>query len=505
MSYAQTRLTKVQIQAEAEFEYRKRKIAEEKQSEEKQRYEQEIAAQNEKYGSFRSFVTNVNRRYRWYRHDVALANVLQRVADGEIKRLMVFEPPRHGKSELTSRLFPAYFQWLHKIKSVGLTTYSDSLSFGLSRKARDYYRETGRTVSDDASSPREWHTLDGGIMWAVGRGGSITGKGADLLIIDDPIKGKKEANSDNIRKDLLEWYDSDFYTRLEPDGAVILIQTRWHENDLAGELLAREEHEPEGWHILNFEAIKEDKQPEFPETCTLEPDFRHTGEALCPERFPLAKLKRMQNKSPRVFMSLYQQRPTTAEGIIWKRDWFPEDRQFDLDDAPESLIDVGSDWDTAYTEQEQNAASAYVRGGWNPKNQSIYVLDLGFEWYEFPELIKWMKKTPGPHFIEKKASGKSARQTLKKLLIAAREVDVDGGDKIARTTLATPLAEEKRIYVAKHLILKLLDDERQGILKFPNSKYKDLNDAFVQMINRLSKHAKKSTGDNLLSFTGNER
>lgn len=502
-SYGQIKLNNVQIQAEAELEYRRRKLAEEKESEEKRKYEAEIARQQEKYGTFRSYVSSVFPNYKWYGHDIQLADVLQRVADGEIKRLMVFEPPRHGKTELASRLFPSYYQWRHRQRSIGLTTYSDNLSFGISRKARDYYRETGRVVKEEASSPREWHTQDDGIMWAVGRGGSITGKGAHLLLIDDPIKGRKEAESDKIRRDLLDWYDSDFITRLEPDGAVILIQTRWHENDLAGELLAREEDEPEHWHIVNFEAIKEKDPIEFPSTCTVEPDHRQPGEALCPERFTIERLRKMQRQAPRVFRSLYQQRPTAAEGNLWKREWFPEANIFD--EPPKGLIDIGSDWDTAYTDEEENAASAFCTGGWDPKSKTICLLNCDFEWYEFPELIKWMRRTQAPHYIEKKATGKSAKQVLSKLKIKAKEVEVDGGDKVTRTTLVTVWAENGQIRISRHIYEKLLDDERQGILKFPNSKYKDLNDAFVQMINRLSKHEKRSTSDDLISFTGHER
>lgn len=494
----------MQIQAEAELEYRKRTIQQERESEEKQRYEAELALQNEKYGSFRSYIKHVEPKYPFYRHNEKLIYALQEVADGKRKRLMVFEPPRHYKSQTASRLFPGYYQWKHKARWIGLTSHSESLSFGLSRKARDYYRETGRIVKEEASSPREWHTQDDGIMWAVGRGGSITGRGAHLLIIDDPIKGFKEAASDKIRKDLLEWYDSDFYTRLEPDGAVIIIQTRWHEADLAGQLLSREEYEPEHWHIDNFEAIKEKHPIEFPASCTIEPDWRSEGEALCPELFTAEKLKRLENRNRRVFMSLYQQRPSAPEGNLWKREWFPQDRIFDITETPK-LIDVGTDWDTAYTDDEDNAASAFCRAGWNPENESIYLIDVGVEWYEFPELIRWMKRIPAPHYIEKKASGKSAKQTLKKLMIAAKEVPVEGGDKITRTTLATPIAENKKIYIARHIHAKLLDDEKQGILRFPNGKYKDLNDAFVQMINRLSKHAKRSSTGDLFSFTGNER
>ena len=489
MSFSQTKLNNVQIQAEAEIEYRRRILLQEKESEEQKRYQLEIKQQNEKYGTFESYIKNVEPRYPFYRHNIVLVNALQRVADGEIKRLMVFEPPRHYKSQTASRLFPGYYQWKFKQRSIGLTTHADTLSFGLSRKARDYYKATGRIVKEEASSPREWHTQDEGIMWAVGRGGSITGKGANLLIIDDPIKGFKEAGSDKIRSDLLEWYDSDFYTRLEPNGAIIIIQTRWHEGDLAGLLLEREEREPEHWHIVNFEALKTATPYEFPSTCTVEPDWRKKGEALCPEIFDAEKLRRLQNKNPRIFVSLYQQQPTAVEGTMWKREWFKKT----FNTQPE-LIDLGTDWDTAFTDDDQNAATAYVESGIG-KDGIVYILDCGWKWLEFPEQIRWIAQKHAPHYIEAKATGKSAKQVLRRNNIAAYEVQVDGGDKVARTNLVMWIAEEGRVRVAQSIVDKLLDDPKQGILRFPNGKYKDLNDCLVQALTRLVMKNTKTTAE----------
>ncbi|HEY4613741.1 MAG TPA: hypothetical protein VII11_12215, partial [Bacteroidota bacterium] len=159
---------------------------------------------------------------------------------------------------------------------------------------------------------------------------------------------------------------------------------------------------------------------------------------------------------------------------------------FKLGDEP-ALEDNGYDWDCAYTETDENSASAFVKSG-RDKDQNIYILDVGFGWKEFPELVKWMKVRGGPHYIEAKASGKSARQTLQRNGIAAKEVEVDGLDKISRTRLATPTAEEGKVFVAQHLLNVLLDDERQGILRFPNASHDDVNDAVVQAINR---HTKK--------------
>ena len=156
-------------------------------------------------------------------------------------------------------------------------------------------------------------------MWAAGVGGPITGKGFHLGIIDDPLKNSEEANSEIIREKHKEWYRSTFYTRAEPDASIILIQTRWHEDDLAGWLLSEEQSEtesPERWHIVCLPAIADELQT-FPGTCTVEEDFRVNGEALCPERYDLEALARIKSKGERNFEALYQQRPTAKEGYFF--------------------------------------------------------------------------------------------------------------------------------------------------------------------------------------------
>jgi predicted phage terminase large subunit-like protein len=146
------------------------------------------------------------------------------------------------------------------------------------------------------------------------------------------------------------------------------------------------------------------------------------------------------------------------------------------------VTNIGTDWDLAYTEKQQNSASAYVTAGLY--NNKMVVFDVGFKWLEFPELIKYMKIQTSPHYIEAKASGKSAKQTLTNQGIPAVEVTVDGGDKIARSQMASPYVEAGMVSVHRRCIDKLLHDDSQGLLKFPNAK-DDLNDAFVQAINRL--------------------
>jgi predicted phage terminase large subunit-like protein len=275
--------------------------------------------------SFRQFVDLVKPRYVWYHHTEALAAVLQRVADDELFRVMVFEPPRHGKSEEVSRLFSAYYLYRHPERFVGITSYAAELAYTLSRAARDNYQRAEGVLRDDAAAVKHWETDQGGGLWAAGVGGPITGKGFHLGIIDDPIKNAEEAASEKIRQSHQEWYDSTFYTRAEPGAAIIVIQTRWHEQDLSGWLLSQEHEEPEHWHIVSFEAIKEEEPRPFPPTCTVEPDWRQPGEPLCPERYTLERLLKIAKRIGQYFWgALYQQWPRPREGNFFKRAWFSQ-------------------------------------------------------------------------------------------------------------------------------------------------------------------------------------
>lgn len=199
-------------------------------------------------------------------------------------------------------------------------------------------------MKDDVSAVKHWETPEGGGAWAAGVGGSITGKGAHLAIIDDPIKNAEEANSETIREKHKEWYRSTLYTRLEPDAALIVIQTRWHEDDLTGWLLEEEQgDEPENWHIVCLPAIFEDS-PSFPETCTVERDFRASGEALCPERYPEPKLNKIRARiGDYHFDALYQQRPIAKTGLMF------DVSKFTVVDALPVGTRVARGWDKAAT------------------------------------------------------------------------------------------------------------------------------------------------------------
>ena len=273
--------------------------------------------------SFTAFVSRVNPRYAWYPYLSQLAAVLERVVSGELSRLMIFAPPRHGKSELVSRLFSAYYLYRHPARWVGLNSYAAELAYTLSRNARENYTRAGRALSGAAWGVRHWETDRGGGMWAAGVGGPITGKGFHLGIIDDPVKNAEDAASETIRARQWDWYRSTFYTRQEPGAAIVVIQTRWHEDDLSGRLLAHETVEPEYWHVVHLPALKEEP-PAYPVTVTLAPDNRQPGEALAPARYSADTLAGIMRANGDYYWgALYQQRPRGRDGNMFKREWFP--------------------------------------------------------------------------------------------------------------------------------------------------------------------------------------
>lgn len=257
-----------------------------------------------------------------YRHCRLLISVLERVVSGKLNRVMVCMPPRHGKSELISRIFPAYYLARYPGRFVGLASYSFDLAGVLSRAARENYIRAGFDTAEDAGAVKHWETRAGGGMWSAGVGGGITGRGFSLGIIDDPIKDAEEAASQTIREKIKDWWSSTFSTRAEPNASIILVQTRWHEDDLAGALLAAElrSNSKERWHIVSLPALYEPAHHLlFPEGCSIEPDFRTVeNEPLCPERYNAETLlHKRANMSGYHFEALYQQRPTSPTGILF--------------------------------------------------------------------------------------------------------------------------------------------------------------------------------------------
>lgn len=246
----------------------------------------------------------------WH-HTAYIRAQLDRVTSGEITRMMLFVPPRHGKSELATIHYPAYRLEADPIQRVVIAAYNATLAEKFSRRVRGLARKRLLSLDPERQAVNDWMTQAGGGCRAVGVGGGITGQGGDLIIIDDPVKSREEADSATYRDRVWHWYTDDLYTRLEPGAAIVLIMTRWHEDDLAGRILASDQADQ--WTVVNLPAL------------ALEHDVlgRAVGSPLCVERYDLPALLDIQKTlGPRGWQALYQQKPAPPEGAMFKRHWF---------------------------------------------------------------------------------------------------------------------------------------------------------------------------------------
>ena len=257
-------------------------------------------------------------RYQIGRHHVLIADHLEALERGEISRLLVMAPPRHGKTFLVAMFFVGWWLGRRPDSSVIYATYNQERANDVGRMVRERIADPthaaifrGQRLRDDSQAAHRFHVEPGGgSYYAVGVGGPITGRGADLLIIDDPHKGRDDASSEVMQRRAIEWYSSVAYTRLHPGARVVMILTRWDEEDLAGQILERG---GERWTVLKLKALAEDAD---------DPLGRKPGEALWPERYPVEELERIRATIlPRDWRALYQQEPTAEEGDLFRRDW----------------------------------------------------------------------------------------------------------------------------------------------------------------------------------------
>ena len=398
---------------------------------------------------------------------------------------MVFMPPRHGKSELVSRLFAGYYAYVHSDRWVGVNSYGAELAYTLSRAARQFFERVGGQVADDASAVKHWETTSGGGLWAAGVGGPITGKGFHLGIIDDPLKNAEEAASEAIRAKHKEWYSSTFYTRGEPGNAIVVVQTRWHEDDLSGWLLA-EEHDGElceSWHVLSMPAIKEDEERPFPASCTVELDDRKPGEPLCPERYPLDKLLKIRRRVGAYFWSaLFQQNPKPPGGLIFRS--FPT-----IEAIPPGSTFVrywdkaGSqgkgDWSVgclmAVTLDGRYIVADIVRGQWSAANREAIIKSTAA--LDGPYTQVWVEQEPG-------SGGKeSAETTVISLAGYVVQIDRVTGDKESRARPLAAQAEIGNVYIVRADWNQAFVTELQA---FPNGRHDDQVDAASGAFNKLT-------------------
>ncbi len=408
-------------------------------------------------------------------HHEVVASHLERVARGEIKRLMVLVPPRYGKSELASIRFPAWYLGREPRKKVILASYNDQFSLYFGKRARNLCQsEVHRCVfpsswvRKDSSSGSLWELTAGGKFVAVGRGGSVTGHGADLLILDDMIKNIQEAYSENLRETVWDWYKTTLYTRLEKDGAIVVVNTRWHSDDLVGRLL---ETEPEKWVVLKMPAIAE-MDYIYGEHTFLE------GETLWPDKYPIENVLETKELLGSHFDSIYQQDPTPDGGNIIKSSMW---NYFTV--LPEKIERVVQSWDTGFKTGESSSYSACTT--WVVSENAYYLVDAWWGKLEFPELKKealriYEKHTPHEVLIEDKASGQSLIQELRSTTRMPVRAVTPERDKEARAHAVTPLFEAGKVMIPKSEPWS--DEVIRHAAGFPNSKNTDVVDSITQAL-----------------------
>lgn len=421
--------------------------------------------------------------YQWpgYRdapHHRLIARKLEAVERGEIKRLMITMPPRHGKSMLTSEFFPAWYLGRNPDHYVAMATYAQELADDFGRKVKNQIADEsfgaifpGVALADDSKSAKRFHIdgVDGGYehaltqrgaYYAVGVGGPLTGRGAHLLLIDDPVKNREDADSEIVRKKTKDWYTSTAYTRLMPGGRVVIIQTRWHEDDLSGWLLA--EHKHEGWECLDLPAIGLD------------------GKALWPEQYDVADLEKIRIAiGARDWSALYQQKPVPDTGDYFKAEWLkPYDKTPPLDTL---RVYGGSDY--AVT-ADGGDYTVHAVVGLDPEGR-MYLLDLWRKqassdmWIEsFCDMVlQWkpmawaeeqgqIKSGVGP-FLERRMRERRA--------YTVREQFPTRGDKAIRAQSIRSSMAMNGLYVPMNA--PWYADLRSELLSFPAGKHDDQVDA----------------------------
>lgn len=378
-----------------------------------------------------------------------------------------------------SERFPAWFLGRNPTRRVIIASYGSELAEGSSRKVRNLLRDerwpfANVSVADDSAAVNKWATNHGGVVIAAGVGGAMTGFGADVLIIDDPVKGRAEADSETYRESTWDWYTEVARTRLMPGGRIVLCQTRWHEDDLAGRILSS--GGASGWTVLTLPAIADESDALG----------RKPGEALWPEWYDLASLAEIKTdltneQGARGWHALYQQRPTSDEGGIFKRAWFSER----YEQAPEGLHVVLA-VDAAFKTGVNNDYSAIVAMGTDRLHH--YVLDVTRDRLEYPELRRAIldaaeRWRPRCVLIEDTAAGQSAIQELRRMrgvppILPMRVT----ASKEARAQAVAPLAEAGKVRLpARGAWLGAFVDE---VAAFPTGQHDDQTDAFVLALQR---------------------
>jgi len=438
----------------------------------------ELHDREEYQENFLKFVKHVWPSFIAGSHHRIFAEKLERVARGELKRLIVNMPPRHTKSEFASYLFPAWVMGQKPETKIIQATHTAELAVGFGRKVKnlldsEIYRDVFPEIqlARDAKASGRWSTDKGGEYYAVGVGGALAGRGANLCIIDDPVS-EQDALSPTALDNIYEWYTSGPRQRLQPGGSIIIVMTRWSIRDLTAKVLQKQaEGGADKWEVVEFPAI-----------------FPDTDNVLWPEFWSREELEGVKASIPVAkWNAQYLQNPTAEEGAIIKREWW---NVWDSDEPPACSYIIQS-YDTAFTKSERADYSAITTWGVFHPNESdeaaIILLDAEKGRWEFPELKDaalrlYEDYEPDLVLIEQKASGTPLTQDLRKMGIPVSGFTPGrGADKFSRMNACAPVFESGMVYAPES---RWAEEVIEECAAFPNGEHDDLADSMTQAILR---------------------
>jgi len=409
-------------------------------------------------------------------HHRKIAKKFEDIANGKIKRLIVNMPPRHTKSEFASYLFPAWMVGKNPKLKVIQTTHTGELAVRFGRKMKNLV-DTNEfaqifdecKIAADSKAAGRWETNKGGEYYAAGIGGAITGRGADLLIIDDP-HSEQDALSDTALDSAYEWYTSGPRQRLQPGGSIVIVMTRWSTKDLTGQLLkAQSEPKADQWEVIEFPAILPSEKPVWPNYWKIE---------------ELESVKASLSEAK--WQAQWQQNPTSEEGSIIKREWW---KKWDEDDIPD-LVHVIQSYDTAFSKKETADFSAITTWGvFYPPNKGphLILVDVEKGRWDFPELKnialeQYKYWEPESVIVEQKASGTPLTHELRQIGVPVLNFTPSkGNDKHVRVNSVAPIFEAGKVYIPDR---RWAEEMIEECAAFPYGEHDDLVDSMTQAVLR---------------------
>ena len=417
-------------------------------------------------------------------HHTKMADAFDRVAKGDLKRLIINMPPRHTKSEFASYLLPAWYLGKYPEKKIIQIAHTAELAVGFGRKVRNLVgSEDFKSVfpdvalQSDSKAAGRWNTNKGGEYFAIGVGGAVTGKGADVLIIDDPHSEQEGQSGDpSVFDRVYEYYTSGPRQRLQPGGSIVIVMTRWHKRDLTGQIIKAQENRAgvDDWEVIEFPAI-------LP-----------SGKSLWQEFWDIKELEKLKAELPvSKWSAQYQQDPTSEEGAIVKREWWQD---WEYESPPQCEFIIQS-WDTAFLKTQRADYSACTTWGVFYKEDegtgivqpNIILLDAFKDRMEFPELKRkafdhWKEWQPDAFIVEGKAAGMPLIFELRSMGIPVSEYTPSrGNDKIARVNAVADLFASGIVWAPEK---RFSEEVIEEFAAFPSGEHDDLVDASTQALLR---------------------